>query len=909
VSGPTQGEVSPGAGLPFLCRALLAVAGRLAPAVRRGDWRREWEAELWHRRRHLERLDRGRPRVVLDLARRCLGALPHAATLRALDWGLHMLGGDLRRAVSTLTATPTLTAVVVLVLSLGIGADVLVFSLVDALLLRPFDFPRAERLVAIDGTLKAQGIERGKISWPDYRDLAGSTSSFAATAAWGWNAFALDGDRDGEPTRLLGARVSAGFFSRVLAAEPLLGRTFQAADDRPGSPCVAVVSEDLWRSRFGADPGAVGRPLHLDGEPCTLVGVMRRGSELPDRARLWVPLALGDDAPRGRRIYAAVGRLADGTDLAAAQAEMSALAARLAADHPDTNHGVGMAARTLREMRVGRLGRVSLLLLAAVALLLALVCANVAHLLLARGAARRHEMAVRTSLGASRGRLLRPLLLESLLLAAAGGVGGLLLGRWGLAALAALAPVEMPPWVRFGADLRIVLFTVAVSAAAAVAFGLAPALDLSRSGLAGGLAALAGGRAQRRRRRSLAPALGTRNALGRRRRDGLLVAELALSLVLLAVAALLLQSLRRLADVDPGFDAVHTAAVTVHLPEASYTEAAPVLDFADRLQRRAAALPGVEAAGLITRLPLLGPNYTGVRPRGQTVEAARDNPLAVYNAVSPGLFRALGVPLLAGRDLVAGDVDGAAKVAVVSRSFARRFFPGETAVGQRFRSGGDVDDDEPAGWVEVVGLVGDVRHDALDGELAPQVYFPLAQEPDRDLSLVVRGTGAPAPLLPQLRDAVRRLDPALAVDDVTTLAALVDRHLAYHRFLVVPLWIFAVVGLLLAAVGVYGVTSFLVARRRDEIGLRMALGATRGRVVRGVVTQGLRTVAAGLAVGLAGAWVAGRAVAGFLYATPPFEATTVSAVAALLIAVSLLALYLPARRAAGTDPLTALRGS
>jgi putative ABC transport system permease protein len=774
------------------------------------------------------------------------------------------------------------------VLALGVGANTAIFSVVNAVLLRPLPYPGAERVVALDGVNPSKGIRQSNMSAPDFEDWKAQARSFEAMSLYAEGGSNLTGGT--EPERVTAAWVGADFF-RVIGVGAASGRALLPEDDRPGGSQVVVLSHGLWQRRFGSDPAAVGRTVELGGRNWEIVGVMPHDFDFPRRAQLWGPLQLDvAEEPRDNRAYSVVGRLREGVTLEAAQAELDAISARLAASYEVTNAGWGVDLDPLKEELVGSLKATLFVLLAGVGLLLLIACANVANLLLARASGRRREVALRLALGAGRARIARQMLTESVMLGLAGGALGAALSVWLTELLVALAPADTPRLAEASADWRVLLFAAGASVLTGVAFGVAPALQASRYGLNESLKeggrGVAGGRS--------------------RVRSALVVAEVALSLLLLAGAGLLVKSFARLQAVDPGFDPEGAVTMRVSLPGARYKEPARKAEFYAALTERLKSLPGVEAAGATISLPLGGSSLSVGRGfirdgRPETPEEA-DN--ASYATVTPDYFRAMRIPLRAGRVFDERDNMESAMVVVVNESFARKAFAGEDPLGKRIRIWRD--EKFPR---EVVGVVGDTRPQRLDGPAALQMYVPHRQDATwGGLSLVLRARGADADsLVRAARAEVRALDRELPVYDVKALSKVVADSTAYRRVTMFLMAGFACAALLLAGVGLYGVVSYAAAQRTHEIGIRLALGA-RGRDILGlVVRQGMLLTLAGLGVGLGCAFALTRLMSSLLYGVSAADPFVYAAVSLLLAAVALLACLVPARRATKVDPMVALR--
>ncbi|HET9983694.1 MAG TPA: ABC transporter permease [Longimicrobiales bacterium] len=833
---------------------------------------------------------------------------------------LENFAGDVRYAARGLRRAPGFTAAAVVTLGLGIGANSAIFSAVDAVLLRPPPFPAPGRLVLLWGQRPDAGSPELPISYPNFRDLREATSAFAGVAAWSSfedSRLVLTGA--GEPEQLRFGVASGDFFD-VLGVWPVAGRTFTPADDEARSGPVVLVSEGLWRRRLGGEPGAVGRSLTLDGRPYTVVGVLpasfRFGGDrhAPD---VWIPL--GQDpagtGPRSRQFargasfLGVVARLRPGVGVGRAQADADAAAARLAERYPHFDREWRIRVVPLAERAVEGRRPTLLVLLAAVGCVLLIACANVANLLLARGTTRARELALRTALGAGRARIVVQLLTEAGVLALAGGALGLaaaagllrLLGHLDLASPSVFVPYTTPT-TALRVDGRALAFTLALCAATTALAGLWPALHAARGGSASRLAD--GGRG------SDAPA-------GRRTRDALVVAEIAVSLVLLAGAGLMLRTLTALRRVDPGFHAEHVLTAEVGLPDGRYADPDRVRAFWGALLERARALPGVRDAGAVQLLPLagIGPSTDFVLEGGPPPRPG-EGPEVRYAVATPGYVGALGIRVLRGRDFDRRDDERAARVALVSESMARHSWPGQDPIGKRvalsiealrFRGDGPPILDFPSAYRTVVGVVADVRHDALSREPAPHLYLPLAQHPAREMTVVLRTTGDPAALAAALRRTVASIDPAQPVSDIRGMEDVVAQTVGQPRYRTLLLGLFGAVAALLAAIGLYGVLAYGVARRTREIGVRIALGATSRDVFRLVGADALRLAAAGLALGVAGALAATRMLSGLLFGVRAIDPLTFLAATAGLLAVAAAAAWLPARRAACVDPADALR--
>jgi putative ABC transport system permease protein len=840
----------------------------------------------------------GRPGVLGLLTRELLDvaatALPQRLEALRKVFDLHHGGErmssslqDLRYALRQALLRPGFTLVAVLTLALGIGANTAVFSVVNAVLLQPLPFGEPERLV----WLASFGKSESSMSPLDFQDLRDRGTKLESAAAMYWRRLNLTGD-GAEPERIAGYAVTPELFS-VLQVPPALGRAFERQDAAPGAARVTVLSHGLWQRRFGADPAVVGRSITLNGNSTLVVGVAPAGFRFPASAEAWTPLGFTaedlEPKQRGARYLRSVARLKPGVTAAAAQAELDVLARGIELANPDTNQGIGVSVVPLHARLVREVRPALLVLLGAVGLVLLLACANVANLFLMRTAARQAEVAIRTSLGASRFRLVRQLLTEALLLALLGGGLGMLLATWSLDALLALSPADLPRLEEVRIDRAVLGFTSLAAVATGLLFGLAPALQASRADLAAAL---------RRGGRGLTPG-------HRRLRSVLVVSQMALALLLLAGSGLLVKTFVKLRQVEPGFDASGVLTFTLTLPSARYPGSQQVRELYERLIEWLEVLPGVQAAGTIFGLPLgaMNANSTfGVsgRPRPRT------DPVAYLRVVGGDYFRALRIPFRRGRLFDRRDRAGSPGVALLNEEAARRYWPGEDPVGQRLRAHVSMTDERQVPR-EIVGIVADVKHRGLDLAAEPEIYIPHAQHAVDSLTFVLRAGGDPLSLLDAAREQVWALDRELPLANVQTMEAILSASVADKRFTMQLFSAFAGLALLLAALGIYGVVSYAVGLRTREIGVRMALGATRGQVLRMVLGQSLRLTAAGLALGLAGTLALARLIEGLLYGVAPRDLPTLALVSAMLGAAALLASLLPARRAARVDPMSVLR--
>ncbi|HLL77419.1 MAG TPA: ABC transporter permease [Pyrinomonadaceae bacterium] len=809
---------------------------------------------------------------------------------------------DLRYAARSLRKRPGFTLVAVLTLALGIGANTAIFSVVNGVMLKPLDFPDSDRLIALSETSKEVPVM--SVAYPNYLDWRASQTVFEEMAARMPAGGALTGD--GEPERVTGRWVTASFFP-TLGVRPAAGRFFTEEEDRPGAERVMVISHSLWQRRFGGDERAVGRPVRYNGESWTVIGVLPAGFDFYGRNNLnndfLIPLGRHSDArymrDRSSHPVLVTARLRPGVKLEQAVAEMNAIAARLSEQHPESNQGNGVVVRSFLDDYVGDVRPALVMLTVAVGLLLLIACANVANLLLARATTRGREIALRMALGAGRGRVVRQLLTESLLLAAAGGAAGLLLSSWGVGALARLYPDALPRLEDLSPDARAFGFAVVVTMLTGLAFGLAPALQTSKVDLHGALKE--GG------------LKATGGAGGRRLRGAFVVAEVALSLVLLVGAGLLVKSFWRLTEVDPGFDARGVLTLRLRLPDAKYREAAQSIAFLREATRRVRALPGVVEVSVTSGFPLGRSSEDGYWLEGQPEPRLPGEwPVADVLSVDENYHRALNVALLTGRLFTERDTADSPPVVVVDDDFVRRHFPGaplDAALGRRVRFGGE---EEP--WREIVGVARHVRQGGLAEAGHPGIYHPWTQmkprwqaEYVRALDWVVKTTGDPASLVAPIRREIQAVDAEQPLGNVRTLEELLARSLAPRRFSLLLVGVFAAVALVLGAVGLYGVLSYAVTQRTREIGVRVALGARRGDIIRLVIRHGMALALLGVALGLAAALAVTRLMSGMLFGVSATDPSTFALVSLLLLAVALLACYVPARRATKVDPMIALR--
>ena len=800
---------------------------------------------------------------------------------------------DLRYGLRSLIKHPTFAAVCIVTLALGIGANTAIFTVVNAVVLRPLPFQDAERLAMIWTTRDTN--QEQPLSFADYNDLKNQTKSFsgvgAASPLWSFT-LTVNG---GEPEPLQGMYLSASLLE-LLRVSPERGRNFTADEDRIGGTPVALISHSLWQRRFGGDENIVGKAITLSGVNGTVIGVMPADFQLLDpAAEVWVPLAQNQFASSARqvRLLSAVGRLTNDSNPVMGNAELSAIASQWAGQYPASNSGVGMRVVPLHQQVTGKVRPALWLLLGAVGLVLLIACANIINLMLVRSASRQKEIAVRAALGAGRRRLLRQLLTESIALSLLGGGAGVLLGSWGVQALLALNPIPLPAYNKIGLDLTVLLFTLAASLVTGIVFGLAPAWQSLKFDLHTALKE--GGRA------SIADS-------GQRRLSSVLViAETAMAMVLLIGAGLLLKSFAHLLDVKPGFATENILTMQVGLPNTAYNEPQKRAAFLKQLETNLAAAPEVASVGSVTRLPLLSAlnNVTTfLTIEGRDVPAA-ERPEIDFRRASTGYFQTMGIPLLAGRLVTEQDSVNGTGAVVINEAMAKRFWPNEDAIGKRISTA--TANGQQTQWQTIVGIVGNVRHLGLDVAPRPELYYHTNSNPPFGPVVVIRTTGDPQRVISLARAKVRELDHNVAISNVNTMAELVARSVAQRRFGMFLVSVFAALALVLAVVGIYGVVSYSVAQRTNEIGVRMALGASATDVLKMILKNGMTLALIGVGVGLAGAFAVTRLMVAVLFDVKPTDLVTFATVSVGLILVALLACYVPARRAMKVDPLVALR--
>ncbi len=826
---------------------------------------------------------------------------------------MQMLRQDLRYGLRMLAKSPGFTIVAVLTLALGIGANTAIFSVVNAVILRPLAYKDSTSLVNIWGRFEKDGIPQNWISEPEYWDLLDHTDSFSQIAAYSLGGRANLTRTDGPPVQVSEANATASVLP-MLGISPFLGRSFNVEEDQPGHSHFALLSYTLWQSEFGGDRNIVTKPIQLDGETYTIVGVLPKQFSLGGKQDLWIPLGLDRAKPggRGSHYLHVVARLKTGVGSAQASSALTRFAGDLRRAYPNDygrdRENFDMYMLPVKEQLVGKLRPALFVLLGAVAFVLLIACANVANLLLARASAREKELAIRSALGAGRSRLVRQLLTESLILAIAGGLLGLAFAYWGVDALRALVPANTPRMDEVQLDSLVLVFTFGVSLLTGLLFGLAPAWHVARTDLRETLNE--GGR-------------GTSAAAGSRHlRTGLVVSELALSVLLLAGAGLLIRSFSRLVDVSPGFQTQHLLTAELSLPEKAYPDGPPVQKFYTQLMANLSTAPGIQAVGAASAMPLTDSYNSGSVffedtsiPDIPRLQNLGNLPYMEIDqrAVTTGYFQAMRIPLVRGRFLTEADDASAQLVAVVDSNFAHHFWPHGDAIGQRVAIDTipDVKPQTPR-WRTIVGVVGHVKHYALDVEGREQIYFPHRQPlygvfAPRDMTLAVRTSLDPSSMTTAIRGQVRAIDKNLALYHVATMDELVSDSVAQPRLNLSLLVAFAALALVLAAVGVYGVMAYSVTQRTQEFGIRMALGASRGDVLRQVFLEGSRLAALGLALGLIAALALTRLMSSLLFEVNASDPVTFGVATTILGLVALAACYVPAHRATRVDPLIALR--
>ncbi len=870
---------------------LIALFGVIVPRRLRANWRREWEAELLRREDLLAQWDNLNWRNKLDLLWRSASAFWDALWLLPKRLEDEMFQ-DLRFGVRMSMKNPGFTAIAVLTLALGIGANTAIFSVINAVLLRPLPYGEADRLVFV-GHSWGGGLPRiiSSVNYLDCRDQNKVFENTSLVLHWGAN---LTGQ--GQPELLPGLQVSAGFFT-TLRVQPFLGRGFLPEENKPGNDQVVILSYGLWQRRFGGDPQILGKQITLDDKSYSVVGVMPAGFRFFPDGELEI-IKPGAPAPEMSRHYHRqwetfymIARLKPGVGFEQAKADMKAVTENIRRQNPGwypPESNWGLAVRPLQEYFFGELHRPLFLLWGAVGFVLLIACANVANLALARAASRRREFSVRLAVGANRFRLMRQLMTESVFLALIGGSLGCLLALWGISALVALGPTKVFQAVQVKADIVVLWFSLGVSLLTGVMFGLFPAIRYSKANLSEAMKE--GGRAASERFRFRSP------------KSVLVIAEVALSLLLLIGAGLLLRSFDKTLRVNPGFEPQGLLTFYISLPEIRYKTNAQINSFYQQAFADIKAIPGVEAVGSTSNPPMTGGNKRNVFAIEGRSYGPAQTPSGTISAVTPDCFRTMKIPLLAGRYFTEQDTTGAPAVVIIDELFAQRHFAGQDPRGQRMSIGGGP-------WREIVGVVGHVKHSGLDevpGDA--QYYYPTFQgDEENGQAVVIRSHSDPLTLVPAVQDAIQKIDKDQPIFRVRTLTQDLKDITAQRRFLVLLLSIFAGSALALAAIGLYGVIAYSVSQRMHEIGIRMALGAQTTDVLKLIIGQGLKLILIGAALGLAGAFALTRLLAELLFDVKPTDPITFAVVPSLLVAVALLASYLPARRATKVDPMETLR--
>jgi putative ABC transport system permease protein len=798
---------------------------------------------------------------------------------------------DIRYGIRGLSKRPGLTIIAILTLAIGIGANSAIFSTINALLLKPLPFPDPERIVAVWDKVPSRGVERNEVALANYLDWNAQNKTFEQLGIYRWWSTNLTGSDS--PERVQGFLVTANFLD-IIGVTPILGRGFSPEQNQPGKDAVALLTYSLWQRRFGADPNIVNQTISTNGITRTVIGVMPPDFNYPKGAEIYAPLAITPElaSSRGNHSYLGIGRLKPGVSLSGAQVDLDRIAAQLEQQHPETNTGRGIVVYPILQDTVRMYSTALWVMMAAVGFVLLIGCANVANLMLARAAGRQREIVLRSALGASRSRIVRQLLTESVLLGLAGGALGILVAYWGVDAIRAANPGEAarfaPGWNHLGLNLPVVAFTMLISVLSGVLFGLAPAWQLSKPNLNNALKE------------------GSRQTTSSSHRlSGLLVvSEVALSLMLLVSAGLLIRSFLELVRTDAGFNPDNLLTMNLVLPAAKYKEDAQRADFYSELVRRVKAMPGVESVAAVNYLPLGGSNSSDAF----LVEGVPEPPpgqefVGRYRVCTPDYFLTMGIPVLKGRAFTEQDKAGAPPVVIVNETLARRYWPNQDPIGKRIRFTGPI---EKNPWIQVVGVVKDVKHE-LNIPVTEDYYLPHAQDSWQSMVLVAKTSVDPLALAAPIRQEVAAIDRDQPVFDVHTMREVRAISLALYSFSSVMLSIFAGLALLLAAIGIYGVMSYAVTQRTQEIGIRMALGARVRDVIKLVLRNGMSLAVIGVIVGLAGAYGLTRLLASLLVGVAPTDVLTFSIVTFGLLLVALLACYIPARRATRVDPLVALR--
>jgi putative ABC transport system permease protein len=796
---------------------------------------------------------------------------------------------DLHYGLRVWLKRPGFAAIAILALALGIGANTAIFSVVNSILLRPLPFKDPDRIMYL--AEKSQDTDYMNFSWPDYQDWRDQNSVFEQMALFKNDTFTLSGTD--QPEQVTGGMVTGNFFT-TLGVNPFLGRNFLPEEDQPGANRTLILSHGLWQRRFGADPKIIGKTALLDTRSYIVVGVAPAGFDPPTgKAELWVPLGLWRNSLAGRSGHSAgraIARLKPGVTVKQAVTEIDSIARRLQDQYKEAPAVTGATVLPLHEQVVGKFRPAILILFAAVGFVLLIACANVANLLLARSASRQREIAIRSAVGASRFRIIQQLLTEGMLLSLFGGILGLLLAMWGTDLLVTLGPVDLPRLKEIGIDSRALGFTLIASILTSILFGLAPALQASRPDLnetlkEGGKSSMEG--------------MG-----GRRVRNLLVVTEVALTFVLLIGAGLMIKSFLRLQQVDPGYNTDKVLALEMSLPGAKYRNRTEVAQFYEKLFARIEAIPGIEASGGANNLPM-GENYNqqGFSIEGGPIFTADDYRMVDAYVTSPGYFRAMGIPLLRGRIFSDQDRETSPPVGIIDEAMARIYWPDADPIGKHFKMSGSKPEDP---WITVVGIVGSVKQYGLDQETRPQIYRPFQQRADWTMSLVVKAPN-PMGLVSAIRQAVGEVDKDQPIYNIKPLEQIVAESTSQRRFNMLLLVLFAVIALILAAVGIYGVMSYSVTQRTHEIGIRMALGADQKDILKLILGHGMALALAGIVIGMASALALTRLMSSLLFGVSATDLPTFAVISIILTGIALLSCFIPARRAMKVDPMVALR--
>ena len=804
---------------------------------------------------------------------------------------MESLLSDVRYAVRNLLRRPGFTIIAVVTLALGIGANTAIFSAVNALLLKPLQFPELDRVVAIWDKLPSRGVLHNEVTVANYLDWQSQTQSFEQLALYRWWSANLTGIDP--PERIQGFLVTANFIDAT-GMKPIMGRNFLAEENQPGKDAVAIITHSLWQRRFGGDPNILNKTITINSITRTVVGVMPERFNFPKGAEVYAPLAMTPELmkSRGSHSFYVLGRLKREASIASAQAELDNVTARLEQQFPETNKGWGATIFPVVADTVRTYDTALWIMMGAVGFVLLIACANVANLMLARASGRRKEIALRTALGASRWRIVRQLLTESLIVALIGGGVGTLIGFWGIDALRAGNPADAakfaPGWYQLGINAPVLLFTLGISLLSGIVFGLAPALQASKINLNDSLKE--GGRQT--------------SGSSHRLRSSLVVFEFALSLVLLVGAGLLTRSFLSLLKTDPGFNPDHLLTMNLMLPGAKYKDDPARAAFYEELVQRVKTYPGVESAAVVNYLPLGGANSSDAYlVEGEPEPAPGQENDGRYRVATPDYFRTMQISIVRGRGFTEQDKAGTPPVAMVNEAFVRRHWPNQDPLGKRIRFYGPLD---RAPWMSVVGVIADVKHE-LNLPVTPEYYLPYAQDPWPGMVLVAKTSVEPASLAGALRQQVWAIDKDQPVFDVKTMQEVRSTSVAVYSFSSVMLGIFAFVALLLASIGIYGVMAFAVAQRTQEIGIRIALGARSADVLKLVVTHGMKLALLGMVLGLGGSWALTRFMKKLLVGVQATDLLTFGLVSVCLLVAAFVACYLPARRATKVDPLVALR--